>query len=89
MILKEKSGSKIQKNDSEASIRDWTNQGRQSFKRDSKHDSLNDNDYLHLVQNTEECQAADGDHDDPELTGVDDDEAFDENYSEQDLYEID
>lgn len=40
---------------------------------------------MHLVQNTEECQAADGDHDEPDLSGVDDDEVFDENCSEHDL----
>lgn len=37
------------------------------------------------MQNTEECVAADGDHDDPELTGVDDDEAFEDDYSEHEL----
>jgi hypothetical protein len=46
------------------------------MKNDPKNESQLDNDYLHLVQNTEECVAADGDQDDPDLSGVDDQDDY-------------
>jgi hypothetical protein len=45
--------------------------------RKSTHGKVHpDSEYTHLVQNTEECMAADGDQDDPELSGVEDEDDF-------------